>query len=127
MNLNLDFLYYIFIGIVWFFAAVVFELICMSIMRNKGYTSLGQWFFYGFFFLLVGLIICLVMENKTDQMPPYGQPPMGQPGQPMPPYGQPPMGQPMMNQPPMAICCNACGMINVPGTVYCQQCGNKLQ
>ena len=118
MNLNLDFLYYFFIGIVWFFAALFFGFICMNIMKHKGYASLGQWFFYGFFFLLVGLVICLVMENKKDQMQTYGQP--------MPPYGQPPMGQPMMEQQPMGIRCNACGTVNPPGTVYCQKCGNKI-
>ena len=69
MNLNLDFLFYIFLGIVWFFAAFIFGFICVNIMRNKGYASLGQWFFFGFFFLLVGLAFCLAMEDKTKQMP----------------------------------------------------------
>ena len=123
-------------------AATVFGCVCRYIMKGKGYQSLAGWFCCGFFLGLIGIIICVTRPDLSrppfqngnpygnpygQPMPPYGQPPMGQPGQPMPPYGQPPMGQPMMNQQPQGIRCNSCGMINVPGTVYCQQCGNKLQ
>ena len=120
-------------------AATVFGFVCRYIMKGKGYQSLAGWFCCGFFLGLIGIIICVTRPDMSrPPFPygnPYGQPPMGQPGQPMPPYGQPmqgqpygqpPMGQPMMNQQPQGIRCNSCGMINQPGTTYCQQCGNKI-
>ncbi len=109
---------------------------CKTIMKNKGYDSLAGWFCCGFFLGLIGLIICLVMQDRRQQFnqfnqPPYNQPPYGQPPYNQPPYpnqqfpqGQP-YGQPIMNQQP-GVRCSSCGMINQPGTSFCSQCGNKL-
>ena len=57
---------------------------CRAIMKNKGYDSLAGWFCCGLFLGIIGLVICLVMQDNRQQMPPYGQQQYGQP-----PYGQP--------------------------------------
>jgi len=62
--------------IFWLFGlvfAVVFGLICMKVMGNKGYGK-GIGFVVGFFGGLIGLIIALVLPQKTQPAQSYGYP-----------------------------------------------------
>ena len=93
---------------------------CRAIMKNKGYDSLAGWFCCGLFLGIIGLVICLVMQDNRQQMPPYGQQQYGQQ------YGQPPYGQQPYANPPMGVQCPHCGKINPPGSKFCSVCGNKF-
>lgn len=100
--------------------AFVLGFVCMNIMKKKGYDMPAAWFCCGFFLSVIGLIICLVMEDKTKQMPPnnFGQ-------YPNPPYGQP--YQPYQpNMQPQGVRCQQCGMMNPAGSTFCNGCGNKM-
>ena len=101
-----------------FILAFVLGFVCMSIMKKKGYDMPAAWFCCGLFLGVIGLIICLVMQDKTKQMPPYnnGQYPNQQYGQ---PYQQP-------YQQPQGVRCQQCGMLNQPNAQHCIQCGEKL-
>lgn len=108
---------------------------CRAIMKNKGYDSLAGWFCCGLFLGIIGLVICLVMQDNRQQMPPYGQQQYGQPPYGQPPYGQqqygqqygqPPYGQQPYANPPMGVQCLHCGKINPPGSKFCSVCGNKF-
>ena len=89
-------------------------VICRVIMRSKGYAEPFKWFLLGFFLNIIGLIICLVMQDKSRQVPQnnYGQYPDQQ-------YGQP-------YQQPQGVRCQTCGMINPAGSTFCNACGNKM-
>ena len=120
--------------------ATTMGIVCVEIMKKKGYDTLAGWFCCGFFLGLIGLIICLCIEDKTKQIPPspfdqYVNPPF----QNQPPYPyQPPMQNqpPFPNQPPMqnqpfpdhqtARQCPHCGMTNPIGARFCNACGEKL-
>ena len=103
-----------------FILTFVLGFVCMSIMKKKGYDMPAAWFCCGFFLGVIGLVICLVMQDKTKQMPPYnnGQYPnqqYGQPYQPQQPYMQ-----------PQGVRCQSCGMMNAPGSTFRAGCGNKM-
>ena len=109
---------------------IILAFVCMNIMKKKGYDTPIAWFFCGLFLNVVGLIICLVMQDNRQQMPPYGQQQYGQPpygqqqyGQ---QYGQPPYGQQPYANPPMCVQCPHCCKINPPGSKFCSVCGNKF-
>ena len=124
---------------VCFFTAL--GLVCKTIMKNKCYDNPGGWFCCGFFLGLLGVVICIVMQDKRRQNPPYVQYPNQQvnPNQPYPnqqyaqptmqqyrqPYAQPMQAQPTANQ-PQGVRCQTCGMINAQGSTFCSTCGNKL-
>lgn len=92
--------------------AIIIGFVCVSIMKKKGYDTLVGWFFCGLCLGVIGLIICLCIEDKTKQIPPspydsYVNPPM--------PYDHQTGAQ-----------CPHCGMTNPIGAQFCNGCGNKL-
>ena len=108
--------------------AIIIGFVCVSIMKKKGYDTLVGWFFCGLCLGVIGLIICLCIEDKTKQIPPspfdrYINPPF----QNQPPY---PSQPPMQNQPfpdhQTARQCPHCGMTNPIEARFCNGCGNKL-
>ena len=100
------------------FFGITFGICCRALMKSKGYQNYNLWFFAGFFLGIIGLIICLVMQDKSRQVPPnnYGQ-------YPNQPYGQP-YQQPY--QQPQGVRCQTCGMMNPAGSTFCNGCGNKM-
>ncbi|MBQ9868305.1 MAG: zinc-ribbon domain-containing protein [Ruminococcus sp.] len=97
--------------------ATTIGIVCMNIMKKKGYDSLAGWFCCGFFLGIFGLIICLCIEDRTKQIPPspfdhYVNPPY--PNQPMPDHQT-------------ARQCPHCGMTNPIEARFCNACGEKLK
>ncbi len=117
-NFLRDLLVYVLIRVV--IVGTVSAVICTVIMKKKGYDNLVTWFFVGFLLGIVGLIICLVMQNKTNTyvQPPYPNQPYAQPIQ--PPYSQPAQDS------AQSIRCTSCGMMNPPNARFCNECGEKL-
>ena len=113
-----------FVILAWVFAifgiilSFVLGFVCMNIMKKKGYEMPVAWFLLGMFGGIIGLIICLVMQDKSRQVPPnnYAQ-------YPNQPYSQP-YQQPY--QQPQGVRCQTCGMINPAGSTFCNACGNKM-
>ncbi len=93
--------------------AAAVGIICVNIMKKKGYDMLAGWFFIGFFLGLIGLVICLCIEDKTKQIPPS---PFEQYVNPKPQYDHENGAQ-----------CPQCGMTNPIGARFCNCCGNKLR
>lgn len=125
---------FLIIGIISAVLSVVLGFVCMNIMKKKGYDTLAGWFCCGFFLGIIGLVICLCIEDKTKQIPPspfdqYVNPPF----QNQPPYPNQsayPNQPPMQNQPfpdhQTARQCPHCGMTNPIGARFCNACGEKL-
>lgn len=53
--------------IIYLIILISMGIICASIHKNKGYSSIAG-FCWGFFFFVVGLIIVLVERNKEEQV-----------------------------------------------------------
>lgn len=113
---------FIIFGIFAIIASVVIGFVCVHIMKKKGYETPAAWFFCGLFLGVIGLVICLVLQDRSQQVPPnnYGQYPNQQ-------YGQPMQGQPYQpNMQPQGIRCPHCGAINPVGSHFCNGCGDRL-
>ena len=101
--------------------AVLSPILCMVIMKRKGYSPY-IWLVLGFFLHIIALFICIIIpRNDIASAPQYGQP-MQPPYPPNAPYGMP--NQPMPNQ--QGVRCQTCGMMNPPGAIFCSDCGNKM-
>ena len=125
---------FLIIGIISAVLSVVLGFVCMNIMKKKGYDTLAGWFCCGFFLGIIGLVICLCIEDKTKQIPPspfdqYVNPPF-QNQSPYPNQSAYPNQPPMQNQPfpdhQTARQCPHCGMTNPIGARFCNACGEKL-
>lgn len=46
--------------------AIIFGIVCKNIAKDKGYSEIG-FFFLGFFFPIIGLIIALCLNDKNAQ------------------------------------------------------------
>ena len=111
-----------------FILEFVLGFVCMNIMKKKGYNMPAAWFCCGLFLGVIGLVICLVMEDKTKQMPPYnnGQYPNQQYGQPYQNGQFNPQFNQQFAQQPQGVRCQSCGMMNPPDAKTCIQCGKRL-
>ena len=87
--------------------AIQVELPVFTVCRG------GRLRFIGFFLGLIGLVICLCIEDKTKQIPPS---PFEQYVNPKPQYDHENGAQ-----------CPQCGMTNPIGAQFCNCCGNKLR
>ena len=105
------------------FFGITFGICCRALMKSKGYQNYNLWFFAGFFLGIIGLIICLVMQDKSRQAPQnnYGQ-------YPNQPYGQPyqqPYQPPILNE-NNAVTCPHCLELTPKESLFCIKCGCKL-
>lgn len=127
--LSAFFYFFLIIGIIGLVTGFVCGFVCMNIMKKKGYTDTGVWFCVGCFLNVIGLIVCICLEDKTRRMPqgceqyppPYPQ---------YPPYGQPYPNQqypPQMYTQPAGAQCRSCGTVNIPAAKFCACCGEKLK
>lgn len=102
--------------------AVISPILCMVIMKRKGYDPY-IWLVLGFFLHIIALFICIIIpRNDIASAPQYGQP-YQPPYPPNAPYGMP--NQPMPDQ-MQGVRCQTCGMMNPPGAIFCSDCGNKM-
>lgn len=90
----------------------LFGFLCMRISKKKGCDSPLAFFFLGFFLRIIGLIICLFMQDLSKQTP------HDKSGQSPEPTTAP--------DEPEGIQCPECGMTNPLGASFCNCCGNKL-
>ena len=91
----------------WLIITLGLGFVCKSMLENKGRSG-GLGFILGFFFNVIGVIVCAVMPESSERMLARMQ--MMTPG----------------FSPAPAVRCKNCSAALVPGTGYCPGCGAKI-
>lgn len=100
---------------------ILFGIACKQLMKLKGSDNSYLWFVIGFVLSFIGVIISMLMPDKS---PPQPEPPAFAEFS-APPYQQPYEPQPVYNN-PQDIRCTSCGMLNPNDAKYCIQCGTRF-